>query len=177
MRCALFLLLLLTPLVAAAAPITYAHTGGSAAVELRLNGSAVASASAPLDGMSITFDAASASITALDLLLADRIGFSRLLGYDTLDFALQATAGAGYTSAGSGANPYSVVSGPLLISYAGTLFDGSNGPPPPNLVFGGALTTPSVPTTVSSLEASSRRPSHRRSCSSTVGRAWSSGLL
>jgi hypothetical protein len=70
-------LLVLSPLAAAAAPIAYMHSGGSAAIELRLNGAVVASASAPLDGMSLTFDAATASITDLDLSLADAILFPR----------------------------------------------------------------------------------------------------
>ena len=143
------LLVLLAPLAAVAAPITYTHTGGSAVVELRLNGNVVGSASAPLDGMFVTFDADTASITDLELLLTDSIRFPRLLGYDTLQFSLQAVDAAGYTSSGSGSNPYSVISGPLLVAFSGALVDGLNGPPPPNLPFSGSLTTGSVPVTVS----------------------------
>ena len=142
MRTVLATLLLLAPIGAGAAPILYAHTGGSASIELRLNGNVVASASAPLDGMSLTFDAATASITALDILLIHQVAFPRLLGYDTLAFSLQATGAPGYTSSGSGTNPYSVVSGPLLISFAGTILDGLN------RNFSGSLTTGSVPVTV-----------------------------
>lgn len=148
MRLWISLLVVLAPIAVAAAPITYAHSGGSAAIELRLNGTVVASASAPLDGMSLTFDAATASITDLDLLLADSISFPRLLGYDTLQFTLQAIDGAGYVSSGSGSNPYAVTSGPLLVTFSGAIVDGSNGPPPPNLPFSGTLTTGAVPVTV-----------------------------
>jgi hypothetical protein len=128
--------------------MTYVHSGGSAAIELRLNGAVVASASAPLDGMSLTFDAATASITDLDLLLVDSILFPRRLGYDTLQFTLQAIDGAGYTSSGSGSNPYAVTSGPLFVTFSGAIVDGLDGPPPPNIPFSGTLTTGTVPVTV-----------------------------
>jgi hypothetical protein len=144
------LLMLLAPLAAAAAPITYTHTGGSATIELRLNGNVVGSASAALDGMFVTFDADTASITDLELLLADSVSFPRspLIGYDTLQFSLQAVDAAGYTSSGSGSNPYSVISGPLLVAFSGAIVDGFNGPPPPNIPFSGSLTTGAVPVTV-----------------------------
>lgn len=88
-------LLVLSPLAAAAAPIPYVHSGGSAAIALRLDGAVVASASAPLDGMSLTFDAATASIMDVDLAFADAISSPHRFGYDTLQFALQAIDGAG----------------------------------------------------------------------------------
>jgi hypothetical protein len=141
-------LLVLSPLAAAAAPSAYMHSGGSAAIELRLNGAVVAFASAPLDGMSLTFDAATASITDLDLSLADAIRFPRRFGYDTLQFTLQVIDGAGYVSSGSGSNPYALTSGPLLVTFSGAIVDGLDGPPPANIPLSGTLTTGSVPATV-----------------------------
>jgi hypothetical protein len=148
MRFVFALLALFAPFAAAAAPITYLHTGGSASVVLVLNGDVVASAVAPLDGMSLSFDAATATITDLDLLLVDSLTFPRLLGWDTLEFSMQAVPASGYASSGTGANPYSVTSGPLLVTFSGAIVDGLNGPPPPTLPFNGSLTTGMVPATV-----------------------------
>ena len=104
------------PVAASAVPITYAFTSGSASLQLKLNGIVVASASAPLDGSSLTFDAASASITDLDLLLDHVISFPRLLNRDRLSFSLLISdAPSGYSSSGTGSNPYSVSSGPLAM--------------------------------------------------------------
>lgn len=135
------------PLAAGAAPITYAFTSGSASLSLKLNGYVVASASAPLDGMSLTFDAAAQAITDLDLLLTDQVSFPMLLGRDTLSFSIQAVDGPGYSSSGSGSNPYSVTSGPLTITFTGVIFD-SGGAPPPNIVISSSLTTGPVGSTV-----------------------------
>lgn len=144
----LVLSLLLAPVSAWAAPIQYVFTGGSAAVQLRLNGNVVASATRPLDGMSLTFDEAARAITDVDLLLDDSIAFPRVLGYDTLTFSIAAVDGAGFTSSGTGTNPYSVVSGPLQVAFSGAIVDGVNGPPPPNIPFSGSLATGLVPATV-----------------------------
>jgi hypothetical protein len=143
-----WLFFLLAPASALGAPITYLHSGGSASVELRLNGNVAASASALLDGASLSFDAAGAKITDLDLMLDDEIAFPRTLGYDTLLFTLQAVDAAGYASSGSGTNPFSITSGPLLVTFSGVFSDGLNGPPPPNLPFSGSLTTSNLPVSV-----------------------------
>ncbi len=136
------------PIAAGAAPVQYAFTGGSVSIQLKLNGLVVASASTPLDGTSLTFDASSASISDLNLLLTDQITFPTLLGRDTLSFSIQAVdALSGYASSGTGSNPYSVTSGPLTISFNAVIFD-STGAPPPDINISSSLTSGLVGSTV-----------------------------
>jgi hypothetical protein len=134
------LLILAVSSAASAAPILYSFTGGSASVTL-LNGSTpIATASRPLDGISVEFDAAGPALTDFSLLLDDSISFGPILGYHTLAFTISAAPGAGYASSGTGTNPYDVTSGPIDVVFSGSLIDGILPPIPVS----GSETIPSL---------------------------------
>ncbi|MDE0884805.1 MAG: hypothetical protein OSB70_04675 [Myxococcota bacterium] len=112
------------PVAASAAPVTYNLTGGTANITVMVNGLVIGSAISPTLTGSVTLDAVTPSIDAIDVTLASNILLNLSTpygGYDQITIETASVvdaAGYGPTAApvATGTGSYTTFAGPLDVS-------------------------------------------------------------
>lgn len=133
------------PAVAGAAPVTYALDHGAMTLTVKVDGTAIASGAASLTSGSVTFDSVALTIPTFALGASGSVLAPLLPGdYDQLNLtSISLAPGTGYSSSGSGSNPTVVTLGPINVSFAGSVIDGTTPVTVPPIPFSGSLAVPS----------------------------------